>query len=184
MMMKKKKDGVAPSVEAKKAPRNNKPPRQNLLPVVRKSTPKFSNDEYKSKTLPRSNSRGTEGSSLRWEVDSRIQLEKVATKIYAGEVDSRAQKAGAMAARKKHMDAVKVLLASRADVDLPDKFGRTPSQYAASNGSSDLSKALAAGADIQLSDRIAILEKAKTDLARRRTELEERKAMFESLEMV
>jgi hypothetical protein len=103
MMMKKKKDGAAPPPrQAKQASRTRQPKQAPLPPLARKGTPNFSNDEYKSKTLPRSNSRGTEGTSLRWEVDSRIQLEKVATKIYAGEVDSREKKAGAMAARKKH----------------------------------------------------------------------------------
>jgi hypothetical protein len=40
--------------------------------------------------------------SQRWVVDSRLQLEQVAARIYKGEIDSRAKKAAAMRARKKH----------------------------------------------------------------------------------
>jgi len=89
-----------------------------------------------------------------------------------------------LAARKKHFDVVKVLLNSGADVGLLDKSRKTPGQYAVTNRSKDLGKALAVGDDIQLCDRIAMLESAMTSLPRRHLELEERQAMLESLNAV
>jgi len=64
------------------------------------------------------------------------------------------------AARKKHVNVVKVLLESGADVSLPDKSGRTPGQYAISNKNSELGQALALADNLQLCDRIALLENA------------------------
>merc|ERR1712232_882192 len=83
-----------------------------------------------------------------------------------------------LAARKKHIEAVQVLLNSGAEVSLLDKSGFTPGHYAVSNGSSDLADALSMADDVQLCDRIAILEKAKTELSRKQAE---RRAILETI---
>jgi len=69
------------------------------------------------------------------------------------------------AARKKHGEVVKVLLESGADITLLDQAGKTPGQYAQVNQSSDLCKALVLDDNLKLSDRIALLEKAKPQQA-------------------
>merc|ERR1711972_115124 len=86
-----------------------------------------------------------------------------------------------LAARKKHIDVMKVLLESGAEVSLRDKSGRTPGQFAVTNGGSNLGNAFAEGGDIQISDRVAILENAKSEQLRQQTELKEREAMLKKL---
>jgi len=66
-----------------------------------------------------------------------------------------------LATHKTHVEVIKVLLESGADIRLLDKSGRTPSQHALSN---KLAKALAPHDNVQLSDRIALLENAKAKI--------------------
>eukprot|EP00746_Dinoflagellata_sp_MGD_P054107 gnl/MRDRNA2_/MRDRNA2_237161_c0_seq1.p1 gnl/MRDRNA2_/MRDRNA2_237161_c0~~gnl/MRDRNA2_/MRDRNA2_237161_c0_seq1.p1 ORF type:complete len:140 (-),score=25.66 gnl/MRDRNA2_/MRDRNA2_237161_c0_seq1:323-688(-) len=86
-----------------------------------------------------------------------------------------------LAARKKHVDVVKVLLESGADISPLDKSGRTPSQYALSNKNNELAKALALDDNLQLSDRITLLENAKSRTTLQHTEDDERQALLKSL---
>lgn len=85
------------------------------------------------------------------------------------------------AARRTHVDVVKMLVASAADIGLLDNSGRTPSQYALLNKSSDLAKALSIDDSLQLSDRIALLDTARPKAKRQCTDQKEYQALLESL---
>merc|ERR1712151_1302600 len=78
-----------------------------------------------------------------------------------------------LAARKKHIEVVEVLLEAGADIDLTDMAGKRADQYAVRNGSPELAKALTKGA--QLSERLELLRTY-------RKEMEERQRLIKSLE--
>lgn len=84
-----------------------------------------------------------------------------------------------LAARKKHIDVVEVLLNADADVNVVDKLGNTAGQYAKKNKGLELSQALAA--DLQLSERMGFIEAAKSAKAKQERDVLNREQMIKSL---
>merc|ERR1712217_5440 len=82
-----------------------------------------------------------------------------------------------LAARTKNDEVVRVLLESRADITQPDKSGRTAGQYALTNRSSELARALALDDSMQLSDRIALLENIKIKRTQEHVEDDEERSV-------
>lgn len=78
-----------------------------------------------------------------------------------------------LAARRNHVEVVKLLLESGADPSLLDASGRSACQYAISNKHSELAQALAVDSQLlQLSDRLAFLEDAKARQVQKQRERE------------
>lgn len=89
-----------------------------------------------------------------------------------------------LAARRRHVKVVKMLLQSRGDVGQLDKSGRTPGQYAMTHQSSELGEALALDDSLQISDRIALLKKINIKQAPQHMEVENRESLPKSLHAV
>merc|ERR1712039_623929 len=86
-----------------------------------------------------------------------------------------------LAARKKHLAVIQLLLEAEADVSLLDKSKRLPAHYAKTNQSTDLAAALAVDCNLQLADRLAALESIAVKASQKRKEEDERLKLLKDL---